>query len=334
MFNRFRTKKPVYTGIHANVPTRITHYHYEGATLKMSNSFKPLPLKKHYIEVVGLQDVDKVSSIKEYLPIDSLMFEDIFNVRQRNKIEWRDGVLFGVFHINRLHQDTIIEDYMSLVMTEDTLVTFHETPPFFKETLHRLFETDLTLKQATPDYLMYVILDMVTDEHLAVYDHLDAQANVIESLLLESGKVEQETFYQLRKQFLKLKQCVTPTLEQLERALSKNTVLFHQENRPYYEDLQDHLIRLDNHLSQERELMRHLLDLHINNQSNRMNRIMTTLTLFSAIFIPLTFLSGFFGMNFVHFDVLAYEHAIAVFIGACMLVALFMVWLFKRMKWF
>ena len=334
MFNRFRSKKPVYTGMHDNVPTRITHYHYEATSLKMSNSFKPLPLAKHYIEVVGLHDVDKVSSIKEYLPIDNLMLEDVFNVRQRSKIEWRDGVLFGVFHLNRLHQDTLVEDYMSLVMTKDTLVTFHETAPFFKETLHNLFQTDLTLKQSTPDYLMYIILDMVTDEHLVVYDHLDAQASVVESLLLESGKVDQETFYHLRKQFLKLKQCVTPTLEQLERALNKNTVLFHQENRLYFEDLQDHLIRLDSHLSQERELMRHLLDLHINNQSNRMNRIMTTLTLFSAIFIPLTFLTGFFGMNFVHFDILAYEHALIVFIGACALVALFMVWLFKRMKWF
>ena len=334
MFNRVRNKKPVYTGKHGDVPTRITHYHYDETTLKMSNSFKPLPLAKHYIEVVGLNDIDKVSSLKDYLPIDSLMLEDVFNVRQRNKIEWREGILFGVFHINHLHQDTIHEDYMSLVMTKDTLVTFHETPPFFKETLHGLFETDSTLKQAMPDYLMYVILDLITDGHLDVYDHLDAQASVVESALLESGRVDQETFYHLRKQFLKLKQCVTPTLEQLDRALSKNTALFHQENRPYFEDLQDHLIRLDNHLSQERELMRHLLDLHINNQSNRMNRIMTTLTLFSAIFIPLSFLTGFFGMNFVHFDILAYEHALAVFIGACVIVALFMVWLFKRMKWF
>ncbi|TVP95098.1 MAG: hypothetical protein EA374_05030 [Acholeplasmatales bacterium] len=334
MFNRFRTKKPVYTGKHADVPTRITHYHYDAATLKMSNSFKPLPLAKHYIEVVGLNDIDKVSSLKSYIDVDNLMMEDVFNVRQRNKIEWRDGILFGVFHMNKLQNGAIKDDYMSLIMTQDTLVTFHETPPFFKEAVHSLFETDLTLRQATVDYIMYLILDMITDGHLDVYDFLDEQASVVEAVLLESGKVEQETFYHLRKQFLKLKQCVTPTLEQLNRTLNKNTQLFHPDNQPYFDDLQDHLLRLDNHLSQERELMRHLLDLHINNQSNRLNRIMTTLTLFSALFIPLTFLTGFFGMNFVHFDILAYEHALAVFIGACFLVALFMFWLFKRMKWF
>ncbi|MFW5865248.1 MAG: CorA family divalent cation transporter, partial [Candidatus Izemoplasmataceae bacterium] len=100
------------------------------------------------------------------------------------------------------------------------------------------------------------------------------------------------------------------------------------------DDLLDHLKRLESNINEARELMRHLLDLEMNNQSNQMNRIMKTLTLFSAIFIPLSFLTGFFGMNFIHFNILAYEEAVPLFLGFSILIAVLMIVLFKKMKWF
>ena len=106
-----------------------------------------------------------------------------------------------------------------------------------------------------------------------------------------------------------------------------------KHNRPYFDDLLDHLRRLDLLLVQSRELTRHLLDLNMNNQSNKMNKIMTTLTLFSAIFIPLSFLTGFFGMNFVHFGILEYPQAVGLFVGFCVIVAGVMYFIFKRSKW-
>ena len=95
----------------------------------------------------------------------------------------------------------------------------------------------------------------------------------------------------------------------------------------------DHLKRLDHQLAQSTEFMRQLLDIHMNNQSNQMNKVMTTLTLFSAIFIPLSFLTGFFGMNFVHFEVLEFDYALEVFIFLCIALAVGMIYLFKKKKW-
>ena len=63
--------------------------------------------------------------------------------------------------------------------------------------------------------------------------------------------------------------------------------------------------------------MRHLLDLQMNNQSNRMNKIMGALTVFSAMFIPATFITGFFGMNFVNFDFLKHDYGVFIVLGAC-----------------
>jgi magnesium transporter len=156
--------------------------------------------------------------------------------------------------------------------------------------------------------------------------------SVIEEEIIESKTSDQESFYLIRKHLLKLKNSVTPIYEQLLELID-NTHLISKHNKPYYDDLLDHLRRLDIMLNQSRELMRHLLDLNMNNQSNKMNKIMTTLTLFSAIFIPLSFLTGFFGMNFVHFGILEYPQAVGIFVGFCLIVAGVMFYIFKRSKW-
>jgi magnesium transporter len=132
---------------------------------------------------------------------------------------------------------------------------------------------------------------------------------------------------------LDLKNKVTPTFEQLDKVMSRKHDLFKTDNQPYYDDLMDHLQRLDNRIMQSREQMRNLLDLDMNNQSTKMNKIMATLTLFSAIFIPLSFLTGFFGMNFIHFGILGYKDAVLIFSIMCALIMIGMVLFFKRKKW-
>lgn len=323
-------KSLIYTGNHPNVPTEIIHYQFDQTETIITDSFKPENDKNHYIQVVGLNDIATIQSLKQYYAVDPLILEDIFNVNQRNKIEIKPNYIFGVIHLEYLFDDSIHSDYMSFLMFKDTLITFHESHPRYLVPLTDYFQEKCG---ETIDYILFLCLDIITDQHIAVYDKIENNLSEYEEQILESKSIEQESFYGTRKHLLKLKNTVYPTLEQLERALEKS-VLFLPKNKGFYDDLVDHLKRLDNQINQAREMVRHLLDLQINNQSNTMNRIMTTLTLFSAIFIPLSFLTGFFGMNFVYFEILAYEHALAVFIGLCFTLSGFMVLLFKLMKWF
>ena len=263
-----------------------------------------------------------------------MLFRSIFNVRQRNKIELKDNYVFAVFHVAYLEGDNVKDDYLSLLLYQDTLVSFHEREPLYLASLPQFIEAHADVKSHSIDYLFYAILDIITDHHLDVLDFIDQQTTRFEEEILEAKNVSQDSFYLIRKQLLKLKSSVTPVLDQLTRVLAMKSPLFGVANLAFYDDLIDHLSRLDQHLNQTRDLQRNLLDLHMNNQSTKMNRIITTLTLFSAIFIPLSFLAGFFGMNFVHFPILEYEHALAVFIGLCLILAGLMVLLFKKMKWF
>ena len=117
------------------------------------------------------------------------------------------------------------------------------------------------------------------------------------------------------------------------KMLQRKLSVFNIDHQSYFEDLKDHLQRLESKLHQARDMMRQLLDLHMNNQSTKMNQIMSTLTLFSAIFIPLSFLTGYFGMNFREFTALDQKYGVLIFSVMCIIIAIGMVLFFKKKKW-
>jgi len=330
----FKPKTMVYTGSYAHIDTQIHHWQYDQSKVELIDGFEMDLNKKHYIQVVGLAQVDKIQDIRKHLSIDPLVMEDIFNVNQRNKFELKEEYLFGTFSLSYLQDDKIKNDYMSILMFPHVIVSFHETQPTYLEDIHILFDEHKELRELPIDYLFFQIMDIITDKHLEVYDKLNLAVNDFEEELLETKSIEQEAFYNIRKQMLELKNNVSPIYEQLEKVLSKKSSLFDISTATYFEDLKDHLQRLDNRLNQSREITRNLLDLHMNNQSTKMNKIMATLTLFSATFIPLSFLTGFFGMNFVHFGILDYQNAVLLFSGICAVIAIGMVVFFKRKNWF
>ncbi|HOP57421.1 MAG TPA: CorA family divalent cation transporter [Bacillota bacterium] len=329
-------KSLIYTGEHPEVKTKIVHYQYDENKVEITDNFVSLPGKKHYIQVIGLKEIDKVKTIREFYSINPLILEDVFNVKQRTKVEMHDDFLFSSLHLEYQDGEEIKHDYLSIFMNKDALITFHETEPAYLAALPGLFQKNEELRKRGIDYLYYQILDIVTDNHLDIYDTLEKRANDFEEEILENEKIDQESFYLTRKQFLKLKEAVSPLMSELRVAMGSATagLLFSKDTEPYFQDLRDHLQRLDDQLNTAREEIRHLLDLMMNNQSYKMNQIMTTLTLFSAIFIPLTFITGIFGMNFTYFGILDYKYAIPAFTAICVLLAVGMLIFFKRKKWF
>jgi len=330
----FKPKSMVYTGSFSNVKTEIRHWIYDENQVDEVETITMDPDKKHYIQVVGLADVEIIQGLREHLHIDPLVMEDIFNVNQRNKLELKEEYLFGTFTFSYLENNKSKKDYMSILMYANVILTFHETEPIFLDDIRYLFKEHKELRELPTDYLFFQIMDIITDRQLEVYDFLDASINEFEAQILETKHIEQETFYLIRKQMLHLKNNVSPISEQLEKVLNKKNALFSNVTTTYFEDLKDHLQRLDSRLNQSREMIHQLLDLHINNQGNKMNKIMATLTLFSAIFIPLSFMTGFFGMNFRYFGLLDYPNALYVFGAVCITIAVGMILFFKRKKWF
>ncbi len=330
----FKPKSMVYTGNQKQTETIIKHYHYDVSSMTEDQLIDKGVVHKSYIQVIGLSDIEKMKTIQERYQIESFVMEDILNVNQRIKIEFTDHYIFTTLAVRYLLDNQIKTDYLSMYVTKDTVITFHETEPHYLDDIVGLLHDYVELQAHGADMLFYHILDVITDQHLEVFDYLELRVNQFEEEVLESKTLEQEPFYLLRKKMLQLHSIISPLFEQSEKMLSKRLPLLTEDTTNYFQDLKDHLKRLDNKLFQARDTMRQLLDLHMNNQSTKMNRIMSTLTLFSAIFIPLSFLTGFFGMNFHNFDALDYRYAITVFIIVCVVIASGMLLFFKKRRWF
>ncbi|MFA6801791.1 MAG: CorA family divalent cation transporter [Acholeplasmataceae bacterium] len=330
----YKPKTFVYTGAYQDVSTIVHHYQYSDKAYIENEELVENSNYKNYIQVVGLNDAAKLNKIQEMFNIEPFIMEDILNVGQRNKFEYKDEYVFTSFNVLYFDQNHQIQkDYMSMIYLGQTVITFHETQPYYLEPLIPLLKEYQELKSHSADLLFYHILDIITDGHLDVYDALDHQMTLFEEEILESKDMEQEAFYLVRKQMLQLKNIISPMYEQLDKMLQRKLSVFNIDHQSYFEDLKDHLQRLESKLHQARDMMRQLLDLHMNNQSTKMNQIMSTLTLFSAIFIPLSFLTGYFGMNFREFTALDQKYGVLIFSVMCIIIAIGMVLFFKKKKW-
>ncbi len=330
----FKPKTMVYTGKYNEQKTQIKHYQYDQDHFFEFDEFTPQNIYHNYIQVCGLTDVDTIKKIQAEYHIEPFIMEDIFNVNQRIKIDYQDTYIFATLHNRYMDKDTIKADYLSVYVTDNAVISFHETEPTYLNELIPLLKEYQDLKSQGPDLLFYHILDIITDAHIELLDHLDNKMTTFEENVLESQQFEQSAFYLLRKRMLQLHSIISPMYEQVEKMIQRKLSIIADSSMNYFDDLKDHLKRLDSKLFQSRDMMRQLLDLHMNNQSTKMNRIMSTLTLFSAIFIPLTFLTGFFGMNFHYFQALDFPYAIAVFVVGCIVIAGGMLLFFKKRHWF
>lgn len=307
---------------------------FDGKKLDIFDTLQAPKETRNFLHVKGEVDTHFLSRLNQFFPLDHTVVEDLINTRQRNKIEHKEDVLFATFNYLQLDENSLNQHYISVVLYKHSLILFEPVASGLFDSLLTNLEKNSAIQAKAIDYLFYHLLDLMTDQHLEVYKYLNDQALKYEEDVLESKTLNQEALYLIRKNILRLKVIVEPIMEDFDKVRVQAPHIIRGEHALYYDDLKDHLLRLLAHINETREMMRHLLDLNLNNQSQKMNRIMTTLTLFSAIFIPLSFLTGFFGMNFVHFELLEYEFALVAFVLGCGLLAVGMVVLFKKMRWF
>lgn len=325
-----------YTG-NANKDTEITHIQYSKDKLVIHEELKPYSTDQvDWISVEGLKDTEKIKSLCFDLGVDSLIIEDIFNTTQRNKFEVFNDYIFSVIKFSYLDTNNVIYyDYLSVLLFNNKIITFSETINRFKnEIIERLKNKELQISKLHEDYLFYVIYDMIIDEEINVFHYLNIELEQLEEHIFTLDKKHQVKLYNLRKHLLFLKNMAFNNLEYSSpKNLLKNS-LFNPYIKKYLEDLEDHIINLKDKSNFALEAVRNLYDVYSNNMSNKANEIMKTLTIFSAIFIPLSFIAGIFGMNFINFPILLNQSGLLIFSIICLLIPTVMLIYFKIKKWF
>ncbi len=335
-----KLKKPpgtvIYTG-KANKKTTITHIQYSADKLFIHDDLKPFSTENvDWVSVEGLSDTERIKKLCADLSVDSLIVEDIFNTNQRNKFEIFADYVFSVIKFAYMETSGEIKyDYISLLLFNNKVITFSEVENRFKnEIIMRLKDKNLQISKLHEDYLFYVIYDMIIDEELNVYHYLNINLEHLEDNIMALDKKDQVNLYNIRKNLVFLKNHSSNTLDYASPKLLLKNPLFNAYLKKYLEDLEDHIINLRDKSVIALEAINNLYEVYSNNVSNKSNEIMKTLTIFSAIFIPLSFIAGIFGMNFINFPILQNHYGLLIFAGICVLIPVVMLIYFKKKKWF
>lgn len=316
-----------YTGPFANIGVNIDVICYGDAHYKRFQISRldelTLTDHKYWINVTGLHDVELIKQIGERFGLHHMDLEDVVHVSQRSKIEVKENYLFSIIKMMYLSGNDIHHEHVSVFLKEDMLITFQETAgDVFDGVRSRLETRNGRTRTRGTEYLFYSLLDAAVDHYFPVINRSFETFAEVEMNVMETGSTDMTQIYQLRKELLYMVNAVTPIKDAIYSFTRTTNTFFKEEDMPYYSDALDHLSQLSDSLRSYREMITGLYDMQMAEKSNNLNKTMMTLTIFSVIFIPLSFLAGVFGMNFTYFPGLEYPYAFHIFVGACVVIAL------------
>ena len=293
--------------------------------------------KIKWISVAGVHDIELISQLGEIFQINQLELEDLSNTTQRPRMEERENYIFLVFKallVNPDDRDVAIEQ-VSLVLGNNYVLSFHETEPKLFETLRtRILTGKGRVRKMKSDYLAFVLADIMIDQYFIILEDIGDTIESIESeLIINPGNANQEAIYRMKRRLVYVSRTIWPVRELVNEMERSDHALIRDESRIYFRNIYDHTVQIIETLDSLRDLTSSMMDLYLSSVSLKLNEIMKVLTIFSALFIPLTFFAGVYGMNFKNFPELGWQWGYAMFWCVCIVATIVMLFYFYRKKW-
>jgi magnesium transporter len=238
---------------------------------------------------------DEIHRLGRLLDLHPLTVEDAKTFGERPKLEEYPGyaylIIYGAESGEKLNE-------IHLIISSRCIVTIHKaTLTELKELRDRYDGQEMRSHQM----LIYRILDAVTETYFPVLAQIDEEIDEIEDTVIQDPTEESlRRIFALKRQLVAMRRVVTPVRDAFARNAERISELpgMQTDDRLYFRDLYDTMIRISDLVDSYRDLLSGATDLHLSTVANRQGEINKQLTIIATIFLPLTFLTGFFGMNF------------------------------------
>ncbi len=263
-----------------------------------------------------------------------LAIEDCRHFDQRPKLEEYSGYVFVVMHGFRKTSETEVEPKeLHAFLGHGYLVTVHdEELPSLIEVWKRLLG-DAGLARRGADFMYYLIVDAIVDKNFQLLDDLsDALDDIEDAVLNRSERRDLAHIFKLKKTLVLLRRVLSPQRDVFAILAKRGHACIKEATSVYFRDVYDHLTRIYESIDTARDLLGNALDAYLSMVAQRTNDIVKRLTILSAVFLPLTFLTGFFGQNFAGLPVGSNEVMWAAIGTMLALPVVMLVW-FKRSGW-
>jgi magnesium transporter len=278
-----------------------------------------------------------IELLRDSLNIHPLVLEDIFQDRERSKIEKHPDyyyIIFSVVYQNSQPPKSIHHHKLHLLIGQHYLITVHHGAlPQIEETRQRWL-----LPNSPPNNeigaVVYALLDTIVDDYFPVLDYIADQIDHLEDKIFiqAEGEVTQAIF-SLKKRLLRLRRGIAPGRDILNVLLRRERSIFSSEDMPYFQDLYDHVVRITDNIDLYRDLLSSALDSNLSFQSNRLNQIVKVLTIASIILMTNGLVAGIYGMNFQVMPELTWRWGHLWALGLMVVLSIGLVLYFRYKRW-
>jgi len=242
--------------------------------------------------------------LQEEFDLHPLAIEDAVSAHQRSKIEaYGDAYWFVVVHGVTREDKRLIFHEIALFVGKKFIVSVRHDPAYALDEIERRWLARGSSNRLRHDsgFLLYTILDTIVDGYSAVVDTLEDRVEEIEGDLFRNRPLDDDALievYSMRRDIQQFRRAALPMREILTPLTRGDLPLLSPEEMPYYRDVYDHVLRAVDDLDAVRDLATSALDLHLSVSGAQQNEVSKQLTIIATIFLPLTFVTGFFGQNF------------------------------------
>ncbi|MCS6809236.1 MAG: magnesium/cobalt transporter CorA [Bacteroidota bacterium] len=223
---------------------------------------------------------------------------------------------------------------LNTFLGENYIVTHHYEPSIPVEYTMQLCWKNNNILGRGPDYLFHIIIDQIVDQYAPVMEYFDDVLEEAETRVINSQSSDLLVqILRLKKSMQRFKRITTYQREILSRLARGEFGLISMEEMAYYRNVYDHLVRIVDVAESYRDIINGLVDAYLSVTSNRTNSIMKVLTMMSTIFLPLTLITGIYGMNFEYLPELKWQYGYFMVLGLLALVAGGMLLFFRKKGW-
>jgi magnesium transporter len=252
-----------------------------------------------WVDVVGLHDLGPLERLGEIFGLHSLALEDVLNTGQRPKIQEFDSHVFLVLQVPS-HDAQLEMEQISVFVGEGWILTLREQPGrLFEPVLERLRRGGTNIRDRGADYLAYALVDAAIDQFFPFLEALGDRIDALQDALVDKPESSLlDSVQDLKSDLLSLRHAAWGHREIFDHLARREYSLVEARTRVFFQDCYDHALQILDTVEYCREMAGGMVELYLTGISHRTNEVMKVLTIMASVFIPLTFITGVYGMNF------------------------------------
>ena len=297
----------------------------------------PVEKKVTWYDIRGVHDTKMIEQLGKQYDIHPLVLEDIADTEQRPKFdEYENGVFISAKALRFDAENVeILTEQVSIFIGKNFLISFQEDDDdLFVGVRERINSGRGKIRTRGADYLGYALLDNLVDNYFSVLDKVEEEIEKLEEeIIKEPQSGSKAKNHHLKREMLTLRKAIQPLREAISKFAKSENIVVADSTGIFLRDLYDHTIQVMDMVENYRDVLTGLQDLYLSEISFKMNQVMQVLTVISTIFIPLSFLTGMYGMNFEHIPELKAQNGYFVLLGVMATITVGLLIYFRKNKW-